>query len=135
MTATPLWYIGACMANFSGAWSPVLVGVPLAGAVALVLGVIWGVCIGRSGLFGFVAPVLMSETFVTAAGFFRGRLRGDACSAVTGAFLVAVLIVCVALIVRLKGARVPAVLLTLFSIVYSLFAGFVATMAFKGAWH
>jgi hypothetical protein len=129
----PGWFFDGCLALFGGESNPILI-VPFAGLVALIAGVVWGLLRRNARLLLFLVPPILSEAHVAAAGFLRGRLRGAGGDWASLGFLAAELIVCLGLIVWIRGARLPAALLALFSISYGLFAAFVATMAFRDSW-
>ena len=80
----------------------------------------------------FALPFLASECFVAFAGWQRGQVPDEGW--INLGFLAAQLTLVIVLIVYAKGARGPALALSVFSLSYALFAAFVASMSFTDNW-
>jgi hypothetical protein len=129
--ALPEWYFSSILAPFSAG---VLSIIPAAGIVCLLVGGVWGAAKRRLGLLLFLLLPLSSQVLVAVAGFMRGEVDNETSELVFSAFFWAHLAVAAYFVFRLKGARLPAAPLGLFSLSYTLFASFVASMSFSDVW-
>ena len=129
--ALPNWFFSTIIHPFSA--GPLTL-VPTIGVICFCSGVILGIRNREKSLLAFILPVLLSEMLVAAAGFMRGALRGSASNPVVYGFLILQLLIAVYLVFRLRGSRVAATLLAVFSILYALFAVFIAGMSFNDTW-
>jgi hypothetical protein len=129
--ALPDWYFTALLSPFSAG---ILTAIPSAGALCLLIGVIWGVVARRTDLLWFLLLVLGSHLFVAIAGLMRGALKDGGSEPVVYAFYAVELAGAFYLIWRSAGARVPATFLAVFTISYAAFAGFIASMSFGDTW-
>jgi hypothetical protein len=127
----PTWFFST-VGNPLGA--DILSAIPFAGTVCLALGVGIGICKRQPQLLWFLAPVALSQGFVAVAGLFRGTLRGSGATLVLVAFLGLQVVLVVFALFRSKNARLTAIPLALFCVTYTLFAGFIAGMAFSDDW-
>lgn len=127
--ALPVWYFSTITAPFG---SGVLSAIPVLGIVSLVLGVVWGVIIRRLGLMIFLLLPAASQALMVVAGFMRGSPTYSL--PILSTFLLLQIAFAGYFVVRLKGARLPAAVLTIFTASYAFFAAFVATMAFSDTW-
>lgn len=131
LLATPGWYFSTILAPLSAG---LFTAIPALGVLCLLAGVVLSVIRRRKGTLLFLIPFAASQAFVGLAGAMRGQFRTDESGFVLLAFVTGQLVLAVYLVWRLKGARVPAVLLALFSLSYALFAAFVAGMALTDNW-
>ena len=129
--ALPNWYFSALLAPFSAG---ILTAIPALGIVGLTIGAVWGLMKRRRGLLMFLLLSAASQVLVVVAGFMRGSLRDGADQPILLAFLLLQIVVAGFFVFRLKGARLPAAALAVFTVSYALFAAFVATMAFRDTW-
>lgn len=129
--ALPEWYFSAILAPFSAG---VLSVVPAVGIVALVVGAVWGVAKRRLGLLVFLILPAASQALVAVSGFMRGDLRNHESEVILSTFLLLQAVAGGYLVFRLKGARLPASALSVFSLSYAFFASLVASMAFSDVW-
>lgn len=90
------------------------------GTIGLVLGTLAGIWWGRPGLLWFLLLFLLSEVFVAAAQLFNGQIYGYPLLALLAIFLLLQLGVAGYLIVHLKGSRIAAALLSVFTVSYAL---------------
>lgn len=88
----------------------------------------------RLGLLIFLLLPLSSQVLVAVAGFMCGDVDNDTSEIVLSAFFWSHVAIAAYFVFRLKGARLPAVLLGLFSLSYAVFASFVASMSFSDVW-
>ncbi len=127
--ATPQWFFETITAPFS---MSMLTLVPSIGIVCLVLAIALGAFRRQVFLLWFLAPFLFSEIFVAIAGLFRGDLHHP--DWLLLAFLAAQLVLC-GYIANVHAKRaIAAWLLVVFSMIYSLWASFIASMAFQDSW-
>ncbi|MEP7241753.1 MAG: hypothetical protein ABI697_12780 [Devosia sp.] len=136
LLALPQWYFESVILLFANpgyALQPLAV-LPAAGAVCLVAGIILALVRGRPRLLLlFALPVVLGEWLVATAGFFRGQFK-------TGSewlllpFLAVVVALVLFLVIRARGARLPAILLGAFGLTYALLGSFIAGMAFTDVW-
>jgi hypothetical protein len=129
--ALPQWYFGALLAPLGA--GP-LSTIPALGACCGLAGLALGIRHRDTRLLWFVAPAVASQVLMAVAGFFRGQFRGEPADIALCLFLIAQLAAALYLVYRLNGLRLAASLLAVFSISYSLFAAFVAAMAFSDDW-
>lgn len=129
--ALPGWYFSTILAPFS---AEILTAVPAIGIVSLAIGAVWGLIKRRRGLLIFLLLPAAGQVLVVAAGFMRGSLREEVAQPILLAFLLLQIAVAGYLVFRLKGARLPAAALTVFTVSYAFFAAFVASMAFNDTW-
>ncbi|WP_150525800.1 hypothetical protein [Roseibium sediminis] len=129
--AVPEWYFEAAFSPFSaGALSQI----PLFGVISLMIGLVSGAVLKRKALFFLAILPLLSQLLLIVAGVYRGQLKDGSDQPILLAFIVIQILVAVLLIYRLRGARLPAFALSVFSITYAFFAAFVATMSFQDVW-
>jgi hypothetical protein len=129
--ALPDWYFSSILAPFSAG---VLSMIPAAGIVCLLVGGVWGAVKRRLGLLIFLLLPLLSQVLVAVAGYMRGEVDSDTSGVVLSVFFWSQAAIAAYFVFRLKGARLPAVLLSLFSLSYAVFASFVASMSFGDVW-
>lgn len=129
--ALPQWY-------FSSLLTPLAAGpltlAPAVGALAFIAGVVDGVAIRQRRLFLFLIPFVFSEALVGIAGLLRGAAGGTASNFALVIFLVTQAALSGWLVYRVKGSRIPAAALAIFTLTYAAFAAFVATMSFSDTW-
>ncbi|MFA6124138.1 hypothetical protein [Sphingomonas sp.] len=129
--ALPQWYFGMLLAPLgAGALSII----PALGACCGLAGLVLGIWHRDARLFWFTAPAVASQALIAVAGFFHGQFRGEPSDITLCLFLIAQLAAAFYLVYRLDGRRLAALLLAVFSLTYSLFAAFVAAMAFSDNW-
>ena len=125
--ALPMWYAGA-----------IAMVIPAIGIAGLIIGIVWGAVARAPGLLFFLALPAASQVFVAIAGFMRGWFRNPLLQQTAGIVLLAFMLMQIAaagyLVFRLKGARLPAIALAIFSLSYANFASLVAFMAFTEQW-
>jgi len=134
LTALPTWYSEGAAHPFSGG---ALTLVPAIGLLSLLIGIIMGAIARRRGLLWFLLPFAFSECLVCVAGVMRGRVPYSQSAPLEIAlyiFLAAQVAVCGYLIYRLKGARISATALAIFSVTYAVAGMFVAGMSFTDNW-
>jgi hypothetical protein len=129
--ALPDWYFSSILAPFSAG---VLSMIPAAGIVCLLIGGVWGAVKRRAGLLIFLLLPLLRQVLVAAAGYMRGDVDNDTSEVVLSVFFWSQVAIAAYFVFRLQGARLPAVLLGLFSLSYAVFASFVASMSFSDVW-
>lgn len=129
--AVPQWYAATILAPFNHG---ILTLIPAAGIACLVIGTLLGAIKRRFDLLDFLGLPALSQVLLAGAGFMRGQVDGGTGWFVVGAFLALQLAIAAYLVVRLEGARIPALFLSLFSLSYALFASFVALMSFSDQW-
>ncbi len=129
--ALPDWYFSSILAPFSAG---VLSMIPAAGIVCLLIGSVWGAAKRRLGLLIFLVLPIISHVLVAVAGFMRGDVDSSTSEAVLAVFFWSQVAIAAYFVFRLKGARLPAVLLGLFSSSYAVFASFIASMSFSDVW-
>ena len=128
--AVPGWYFLTPFA-FIGPWwlSPAF------GVACLAVGTVWGVSLRRLGLAGFLVLPASSQALLVVAGLMRGSMPdGTSLPMVLQTFLMLQLAGAVFLILRLKGARLPAIALAVFTMSYAHYAAFIAGMALTDLW-
>lgn len=132
LTALPSWYLAGATNPFSAG---VLTLIPAIGLLSLTLGVIFGTIKRRRELLWFMLPFALSEGLVAIAGMMRGQVPGSAeLTVVILGFMATQLVVSGYLIYRIKGARISATALSMFSLSYAAFSIFVAGMSFTDNW-
>lgn len=129
---TPEWYFNALGALFSGAHVFALNS--LLGIVCFATGVIWGLVIKAERLMWFLISPVVSQGFVAFAGFFRGQIMEPWSGMVLWSFLALQAVLLFVFVNRARGARVPALFLTVFCLTYALFASFVSAMSMADSW-
>jgi len=134
--ALPKWFFSTITQPFS---TEFLSLVPAIGVICFGSGVILGIRNRDKRLLAFILPVLLSEMLVAAAGFMLGVLRGTASGPfiygfLIYGFLIFQLLIVAYLVFKMRGSRVAATLLAVFSITYALFAVFIAGMALNDTW-
>lgn len=129
--AVPDWY-------FSSFANPLSAGplslIPALGTFCLLVGITIGVVQRRSRLLLWLIPFALSQALVTIAGALRGQVGGPAANTALLIFIATQFLVGTYLVYSLKGVRVPAVALAIFSITYAMHAAFVAGMALSDQW-
>jgi hypothetical protein len=129
--ALPDWYFSSILAPFgAGALSMI----PAAGIICLLIGGVWGAVKRRLGLLFFLLLPLLSQVLVAVAGYMRGDVGNTTSQVVLSAFFWSQAGIAAYLVFRSKGARLPAVFLSLFCLSYAVFASFVASMSFGDVW-
>lgn len=132
--SVPVWYFGAIVSPLSA--GP-LSAIPALGALFLAIGIVAGAAKREMRLLVFVLLLAGSQILVAVAGFLRGALRPDPNNLllwIVGAFIFLQITGAAYIVWRLKGVRLPAAAMALFSSSYALFAAFVAIMAFTDDW-
>ena len=131
LLALPSWYFPLVLSLFDG---DILTAIPALGFIALLIGGGKAFLRRDSRLLLFVVPVLLSEGIVAVAGFMRGQLLAGGALVAVVVFLGIQTVLALYLIVRLRGARLAAVALSVFSLSYGAFAAFIAGMSFTDQW-
>lgn len=126
----PQWYFKTILAPFSA--GP-LTAIPALGVVCFAIGIVLGIRARAPSLLFFALLALASQAYVALAGFLRGAFHTSN-DPVFFVFLVVQVVLAGYLIYRLKGARLPAVFLAIFTSSYAFFASFVAAMSFGDTW-
>ena len=132
--ALPSWFFDRATHPFSAG---ALTLIPAIGLLSLALGVITGAIKRRRDLLWFLLPSALSQGLVAIAGIMRGQVPYSGITALTVGiltFMAAQFIICGYLIYRVKGARVSATALSVFSVTYATFSVFVAGMSFTDNW-
>jgi hypothetical protein len=129
--ALPEWYFATLLAPLSASYLSL---VPAVGVVSFVVGTGIGIYRRNRGLWLFLIPFVLCEALVAFAGFNRGEIREAVSTPILLSFLALVVAISVWMIWRFKNARLPAVLLSVFTVTYALFATFIASMAFSDSW-
>lgn len=131
LASLPEWYFSTLLAPLSA--GPLSL-VPALGALSLIAGIGLGISVRRRDLWLFGIPFLLTEALVAFAGFYRGQVDEAISKPVLLIFLALILLISVSLVWRMQGARLPALLLAIFSVTYGLFGAFVAAMSFSDNW-
>ncbi len=129
--ALPKWFFSSILAPFSAG---ALTLIPVAGIVCLIIGIVLAVRLRAKSLWVFAFPALASQALVTIAGFMRGAFANSSSVLVLFAFLAIQLGLSSYLVYRFREARLPAILLAVFSLSYAFYASFIAGMAFTDDW-
>ena len=129
LLAVPKWYFATLASPFGASYFS---AIPAFGALSLFVGLGLAFVFRSYKLLYFFLPFLFSEALLVFAGIFRGHVQDP--NPINIPFLVAQFGILVYLVFRLKGARLPAVLLAIFSFTYALWAAFVAAMSFTDIW-
>lgn len=129
--ALPEWYFSSILSPFS---AEILTMIPAAGIICLLVGAVWGGIKRRVGLLLFLLLPLSSQGLVAVAGFMRGEVESGTAEIVLWALFWLQLVVAAYFIIRMKGARLPALFLSLFALSYAVFASFIASMSFSDVW-
>ena len=129
-SVTPLWYFSSLLHPFSAGS---LSAEPAAGALSLIAGIVLGSITRNSRLFYFLASFLLSQAFVSFAGFYRGQFMTGG-EFVLYPFLLIQGALILYLVYRLNGVLIPAAFLSFFSITYAKFAFLVAAMSLSNTW-
>jgi hypothetical protein len=127
----PKWYFQTILTPF--AVGP-LTMIPAAGVVALAIAVVMSSVRRRRESLWFFATAAASQLLVAIAGLLRGKVEDEASNPLLLGFLLAQLVFCGWRIWRSDKARVEALLLSLFTLTYALFAAFIAAMSFSDTW-
>ena len=131
ISALPVWYFSAVSHPLqAGMWS----FIPFLGTLGLVVGIFMGFFRRGRASYLFFLPFLLNEVFVAVAGFFRGRLRGNARLLPACLFIIAQIALTVCVAYRTRQARSASLALSVFSLSYSLIALLVAGMSFADSW-
>ena len=128
--ALPQWYFSSLLMPFEA--GPLTL-VPAIGGSALVVGTLLGIRARARLLLFFGALALLSHALVALAGLLRGILRGTDSSSVL-IFALLQLAAATYLVYRADNARLPAILLAIFTVSYALFATFIAGMSLSDSW-
>lgn len=125
------WYFPTIFSPLSAGY---LTLIPAIGVVSLVFGVVLGIRARRRSLLLFGLLALASHVYVAIAGFFRGSLPGSDSHPLLLAFLLVEVVISCYLVYRLKGVRIPAIFLAIFTSSYAGMACFIAAMSFTNDW-
>lgn len=128
--ALPQWYFSSLLMPL-GAGALTLV--PAIGGGALIVGILLGIRTRARPLLLFGVLALLSHVFVALAGLLRGTMRGTDSSAIM-IFALLQLAAATYLVYRADKARLPAILLAIFTVSYALFATFIAGMSLSDTW-
>ena len=123
--STPIFYFSTILTPLYGG---ILSVAPAIGIVCLTIGAVWGLIKRRRGLLIFLLLPIVGQVLLVAASIIRVPLHDEASFPILLAFLFLQIAVAGYLIFRLKGARLPATLLTVFTLSYALFE--VAVVSF-----
>jgi hypothetical protein len=104
------------------------------GTLGLVVGGLVGIWWGRPALLWFLIPFLMSGILFAAAQLFKGQVSGYPLLALLGAFLLLQLGIAGYLIVHLKGSRIAAASLSVFTVSYALAVLIPAAFVFSDSY-
>lgn len=118
-------YFAAAAGTFRGG---ILSLIPFIGLVCLLAGAVAGIVERRRALWFFSFPFIVSECYVAIAGFYHGRLSGDATLAPICMFGFLQIALIAYLAYRLRSAGLAVWPLTVFSLSYAFFAYFVGQM-------
>jgi hypothetical protein len=129
--ALPSWFFATFFAPL-GAGPLTLI--PFIGIFCLGAGLALGVQWKQRRYGWFVVSFLLSEVFVAIAGLLRGYRKGGAATPYLLLFLGLQGAICAFLVYRFRGARLGALCLAMFCVIYALFTSFVARMAFGDDW-
>jgi hypothetical protein len=129
LLALPLWYFSSLTNPLAGG---ALTLIPTVGTFCLLAGVLIGIHSARRGLLLFFIPFGLSELVVSVAGLLRGQIADT--GLILFPFVVVQLVLSVYLVFDLRGARIAASALAIFSFTYALFGAFVASMSFTDRW-
>ncbi len=129
--ALPVWYFSTIAAPFSAG---MLSAIPALGIVCLIFGVVCGTLKRRLDLSMFLVLPAASQALVVVAGLMRGSLTVQVSEPMLATFVLLQIAFAGYFVFRLKGARLPAVALAIFTSSYAFFAAFVAGMAFADRW-
>ena len=128
---SPKWF-------FSNLIDPFAVGVlslvPFVGILCLAAGVALGIRKREKSLWKFGFPFLASQVLVAVAGFLRGEVDSSQSPIVLLTFMAVILGWSLFLVYKAKGARIPALLLAVFTVSYASYASFVSWMSFSDTW-
>jgi hypothetical protein len=124
------WYFPCVLAPFSA--GPLTL-IPAVGVVCLAIGAILGMRARAPSLLFFGVLALISHAYVALAGFLRGTMH-DSNSPMFLVFLLLQVVLAGYLVYRVKGARLPAIFLAIFTSTYAFFASFIAAMSFSDTW-
>ncbi len=127
----PQWYSFNLLDPF--AVGPLSI-IPFVGIICLALGVAWGAWKRQRFLWRFGFPFLASQALVAVAGFLRGDLESSKAVFVLAPFMLVILGWSAFLVYKARGARIPALLLAVFTLSYASYASFVSWMAFTDSW-
>ena len=115
----PQWFFGRVLDPFPSVSMNMF---PAIGVLGLVVGIGLGLRRRATGLLFFLIPAFLSELLVAASGDSGGFSAASSSLLMLLFFLLIQGLICGLLVYRLKGARVAAFALTLFSLTYALFA-------------
>ena len=90
--------------------------------------------VGAPALLWFLLPFLMSGVLFAAAQLFKGQVSGYPLLALLGAFLLLHLGIAGYLIVHLKGSRIAAASLSVFTVSYALAVLIPAAFVFSDSY-
>ena len=130
----PVDYFWTIVSPFS---TDLLTIVPVLGILSLAIGVVTGIAKREKRLFLFLLLPAASQMLLIVAGFARGALRHNPNHLSLWMFWTFILFQIAGaayLAWRLKGARVPAAALGVFTSSYGFMAAFVASMALNDDW-
>jgi hypothetical protein len=128
--ALPVTYFSTIFMPLSGG---VVTAVPALGVVGLIVGVIWGIVVRRRGLLLFLTLPVASHALVAVGDSMRRSLPPENGMTILCAFLLLQLALAGYFIIRLKGARLPAAALAVFTSSYALLAAFFVMMGFPNS--
>jgi uncharacterized membrane protein HdeD (DUF308 family) len=130
----PVDYFWTIVSPFS---TDLLTIVPVLGVLSLAIGVVVGIAKREKRLLLFLLLVAASQILLVAAGFARGAFKHDPSPGtpwIIWIFLLLQVAGAAYLVWRLKGARVPAAAMGVFTSSYGFIAAFVASMALADDW-
>ncbi|WP_193371581.1 hypothetical protein [Pelagibius marinus] len=104
------------------------------GTIGLVLAAFAAIWWGRFGLLWFLPLFLLSQVLVSAAQLFNSEVYGYPLFALLGAFLLFQFGIAGYLIIHLKGSRIAAALLSLFTVSYALAVLIPAAFVFSDSY-
>jgi hypothetical protein len=104
------------------------------GTIGLAVGMIEGIRRRQAKLLWLSLSPLLSHVLIASAFLLQGQIHGKLVSWITWPFLAFQMALLSFLVFRFKGARVPAVSLSIFGMTYALFSAFISTMAFTDTW-
>ena len=132
--AIPKWFFSTLLAPFAGGPLTLL---PSAGSVCLGIGVFEAVRHRQWRLSLIAFSFLLSEVFGALSGLLRGQYTiqsHQSPSILINTFLGSQLIINMFFLYWFKNARVSALFLVVFCLIYALFTLFVAEMSLQEAW-
>jgi hypothetical protein len=130
----PVDYFWTIASPFS---TDLLTIVPVLGILSLAIGVVTGIAKREKRLLLFLLLPAASQFLLVVAGFARGAFRHNPSHLslwIIWTFIMLQIAGAAYLAWRLKGARVPAAAMGVFTSSYAFMAAFVASMALNDDW-